>query len=72
LRQDAADKAGVPHGLGDDLRLHVRRNGDVQHLDGRVGHQFRGGFVDPRDAAGGRHRARLFHRLAGDGRHVEA
>jgi hypothetical protein len=64
--------AGVPHGLGDDLRLHVRRNGDVQHLDGRVGHQFRGGFVDPRDAAGGRHRARLFHRLAGDGRHVEA
>ena len=52
--------------------LGPERDVHVQHLDGWVGHQFRGGFVDTRDAAGGRHLARLFHRLAGDGRHVEA
>ena len=59
-------------GFADDRRLRVRRDGDVEHLDRRVGEQVVDGGVDRRDAVTLAATSRARVRVArGDGDRVE-
>ena len=56
----------------DQSRLVLRRNSDVQHLDGRVSDQFLIGVVNAGNRMTGRHLSRFFPAAGGDGDRVES
>ncbi len=71
LGQDALDVIGVLHRLPDDAELLVRRVGDVDDLDVRVGEQIAPVIVDTLDAAQLGGGARILWSTGGDSDDVE-
>ena len=39
LREDSSDVVGVPHRLANDVDLHIRRDGNIDNFDSRIGQQ---------------------------------